>query len=1186
MKQLQTLIMVNIIILHSLVLMNPTNALPQIKSTGNSKIYIASPTSTNNGDGLFGSILHLEVTINGNNAKFIVSKQDGTKFTSSGLMFLTCLSSGKKVYKDITRQVSFDINFDSCLDDSPMEFYASYEVDSTQVAWVGPIKVTPNRDNCPDFIWNEPENNSIFSVPFFIRGKAFDLDKIKKVTIALIDISGNHYNVGAYNTTSPNYSKIYIENKIDPSYYGLQNGLITIGIWVVDAFNNVGCDNINRPVSTIDVFWRVGKLEVTPQEDFISTGEKGGPFSPSYKYYTLKNTGGTALNFSISKNKSWIELSRSSGKLEPGKSTSVKVSITNYANQLEADTYDDVIQFKNTTNHQGDTNRKVTLIVNEKPGVLEVTPQEDFISTGEKGGPFSPAYKYYKLKNTGGKTISFSISKNQNWLELSRTSGKLEPGKSISVKVSFSSAANKLEANTYNDTIQFINTTNHQGDTNRKVTLTVNKKPGALEVNPQENFISSGEKGGAFFPESKSYILKNSGGTAINVTISKDNNWLELSQTNGKIEPDSTITVNVSISNKANQLEADTYDDIIQFNNTTNHQGDTTRKVTLTVTPKPGTLDVSPQEEFISSGEKSGTFIPQSKKYTIKNSGGTAISFSISTTKSWTDLSISEGNLNPGESKVVEVFIDSSASSLNSGKFVDEITFLELSNKNESINIPVTLTISDPIEDGRLLVTPEEDCEFIIEQDDALNQFIKEYTIKNIGGQSLTYSIDKTESWLDLSTETGQIKPNESIDCNLTLNSNAMTLATGQYTGKVTINNETNNSSQTFNVSLIITDDDSYTVWLEPDTSEINLNSSFLLELHGNTMNQKLGSYQFVLTFDSNMIEIDDEKADQGVEKGEDGLSGFVNDQEEGKLVINGFDAAGKGPGDDLTILKLYFKSSGIAGQTNIDLSVSSFTNVFAENIGFPKGKGSIINIVDVIIGDVDGDKKILIVDALQVARYAVNLVVSDFIEGAADVNSDDDINIADALLIARKAAGLESFRKRASMRTTNMANIMLQPDIIEVGENNQFILNINTSIADRKIGSYQFDLTFDSSLLAVDTTKGTDGVEQGEDGFLGFVNIDNSKGIITINGFNTQGVGPGDNLNMVKINFNVFNDTAESSTYLSLTVNDLTDELAENIYISDISDSVVNIISNEDSKNDVIREDDDDSGCFISILF
>ena len=58
-------------------------------------------------------------------------------------------------------------------------------------------------------------------------------------------------------------------------------------------------------------------------------------------------------------------------------------------------------------------------------------------------------------------------------------------------------------------------------------------------------------------------------------------------------------------------------------------------------------------------------------------------------------------------------------------------------------------------------------------------------------------------------------------------------------------------------------------------------------------------------------------------------------------------------------------------------------------------------------VGDVNGDGDINIVDALLVARYAVQLPVSNFDEDAADVNCDGHINIVDALLIARKAVGL-----------------------------------------------------------------------------------------------------------------------------------------------------------------------------------
>jgi len=58
-------------------------------------------------------------------------------------------------------------------------------------------------------------------------------------------------------------------------------------------------------------------------------------------------------------------------------------------------------------------------------------------------------------------------------------------------------------------------------------------------------------------------------------------------------------------------------------------------------------------------------------------------------------------------------------------------------------------------------------------------------------------------------------------------------------------------------------------------------------------------------------------------------------------------------------------------------------------------------------LGDVSGDGKIDIVDALFVARYAVKLPVSNFNAKAADVNCDGKVDIVDALLIARKTVGL-----------------------------------------------------------------------------------------------------------------------------------------------------------------------------------
>jgi hypothetical protein len=61
------------------------------------------------------------------------------------------------------------------------------------------------------------------------------------------------------------------------------------------------------------------------------------------------------------------------------------------------------------------------------------------------------------------------------------------------------------------------------------------------------------------------------------------------------------------------------------------------------------------------------------------------------------------------------------------------------------------------------------------------------------------------------------------------------------------------------------------------------------------------------------------------------------------------------------------------------------------------------------LLGDVNGDGNVNIVDALQVARYYVGNPPSGFITANADVNRDGSINIVDALRIAQCYVGLIS---------------------------------------------------------------------------------------------------------------------------------------------------------------------------------
>jgi len=122
-----------------------------------------------------------------------------------------------------------------------------------------------------------------------------------------------------------------------------------------------------------------GVLSVQPFETFISSGRQGGPFTPSSKKYTLKNIGGSNIDYEVSRSGSWTVLQGYRGTLAPQASADVIVYIASgpwstAANDLPPGTYTDTISFTNKTNGEGSTFRSVTLTVLEpliRPDLVE-----------------------------------------------------------------------------------------------------------------------------------------------------------------------------------------------------------------------------------------------------------------------------------------------------------------------------------------------------------------------------------------------------------------------------------------------------------------------------------------------------------------------------------------------------------------------------------------------------------------------------------------------------------------------------------------------------------------------------------------------------------------------------------------------------------------------------------------------
>jgi LmbE family N-acetylglucosaminyl deacetylase len=152
-----------------------------------------------------------------------------------------------------------------------------------------------------------------------------------------------------------------------------------------------------------------GNLSVTPSDGLSASGTQGGPFSPSSKTYTLQNTGGTAINWSVSNTQGWVSLSSSGGSLTAGASTTVAVSINGGANSLGAGSYSDTVSFINTTNGNGSTFRSVALTV-QTSSYGNIAPLAVVTASSE-----NPAYGQLAIKAVDGVIDGYPGDYTKEW---------------------------------------------------------------------------------------------------------------------------------------------------------------------------------------------------------------------------------------------------------------------------------------------------------------------------------------------------------------------------------------------------------------------------------------------------------------------------------------------------------------------------------------------------------------------------------------------------------------------------------------------------------------------------------------------------------------------------------------------------------------------------------------------------
>ena len=114
-----------------------------------------------------------------------------------------------------------------------------------------------------------------------------------------------------------------------------------------------------------------------PSGGYDIVAEPGGPFEPASMDYMIANNEDIPLDYQITTDADWLDISSTTGTIAPGNQTTVTVSPGSSAALLGHGAYTGHINIINTTNHVGDTTRTVKLTVLTRRAIASFTLNTD-----------------------------------------------------------------------------------------------------------------------------------------------------------------------------------------------------------------------------------------------------------------------------------------------------------------------------------------------------------------------------------------------------------------------------------------------------------------------------------------------------------------------------------------------------------------------------------------------------------------------------------------------------------------------------------------------------------------------------------------------------------------------------------------------------------------------------------------
>ena len=394
--------------------------------------------------------------------------------------------------------------------------------------------------------------------------------------------------------------------------------------------------------------------------------------------FDVWNSGGGTMSYTISDNAAWLSVDPTSGS-STGEHDTIAVNYSTAS--LSAGTYNGTITVTAAGANQSPQEIAVTLTVSAPASQLSCSPLT--LTPGCTVGQ-NAASQSFDVWNSGGGTMSYTISDNAAWLSVDPTSGS-STGEHDTIAVNYSTTS--LSAGTYNGTITVTAAGANQSPQEIAVTLTVSAPASQLSCSPLT--LSPGCTVGQN-AASQSFDVWNSGGGTMSYTISDNAAWLSVDPTSGSSTGEhDTIAVNYSTV----ALSAGTYNGTITVTAAGANQSPQEIAVTLIVTAG-SQLECSPLTLTASCREGQNAL---SQSFEVWNSGGGTMSYTISDNAAWLSVDPTSGS-STGEHDTINVHF--STASLSQGSYNGTIT-VTAGSETEQVTVSLTVqrdsTITTPI---------------------------------------------------------------------------------------------------------------------------------------------------------------------------------------------------------------------------------------------------------------------------------------------------------------------------------------------------------------------------------------------------------------------------------------------------------------------------------------------------------